>query len=231
MAVEMGKGRVTNLSPEGVLTIEMQVDPTRYVAKGWKEAWVQLIDSRNISDKQRRQCWAIISEIADYIGDKAEETNQDLKWEFIAKRAETLGENLTAFFSLSNAPMDLVVEYQKYLIDFVVRNDIPTRFSLLQYVEESSITDYIYTCLIHRKCVICGKKAELHHCDRVGMGRNRETIIHEGLKVLPLCREHHTETENIPATEFFAKYHLDDGIPADKTICKIYGLKHKKSAE
>ena len=231
MAVTMAKGRVTNLSPDGTLTIEMQVEPTQYVAKGWKEAWVQLIDGRSISDKQRRQCWAIISEIADYIGDKAEETNQDLKWEFIAKRAEKLGENLTAFFSLSNAPMDLVVEYQKYLIDFVIRNDIPTRFSLLQYVEESSITDYIYTCLIHRKCVICGKKAELHHCDRVGMGRNRETIIHEGLKVLPLCREHHTETENIPATEFFAKYHLDDGIPADKTICKIYKLKYKKSAE
>ena len=228
MAVEMGRGKVIDFSPDGTITIQMQVDPTRYVAKGWQEAWVQLIDSRSISDKQRRQCWAIISEIADYIGDKAEDTNQDLKWEFIAKRAEQLGENLTAFFSLSNAPMDLVVEYQKYLIDFVVRNDIPTRFSLLQYVEESSITDYVYSCLIHKKCCICGKKAELHHCDRVGMGRNRETIIHEGLKVLPLCREHHSETENTPATEFFAKYHLDDGIPADKTICKIYRLKSQK---
>ena len=137
---------------------------------------------RNISDKQRRQCWAIISEIADYIGDKAEETNQFKGFH----SAEKLGENLTAFFSLSNAPpMDLVVEYQKYLIDFVVRNDIPTRFSLLQYVEESSIFDYIYSCTINKKCVICGKRAELHHVTRVGMGRNRETIIHR-LKVLPL---------------------------------------------
>lgn len=229
MAVEMGKGRVTNLSPEGILTIEMQVDPIRYVAKGWQEAWVQLIDGRSISDKQRRQCWAIISEIADnYTGDSKENTNDDLKWDFIAERAEKLGKNLTVFFSLANAPMDLIVEYQKYLIDFVIKNGIPTRFPLLQYVEESSIFDYVYTCLIHKKCVICGKKAELHHCDRVGMGRNRETIIHEGLKVLPLCREHHNETENIPATEFFAKYHLDDGIPADKTICKIYHLKSQK---
>lgn len=226
----MAKGRVTNLSPNGTLTIEMQVEPTQYVAKGWKEAWVQLIDGRSISDKQRRQCWAIISEIADYIGDKAEDTNQDLKWEFIAKRAEKLGENLTAFFSLSNAPMDLVVEYQKYLIDFVVRNDIPTRFSLLQYVEESSIFDYIYTCLIHKKCAICGKRSDLHHVEKVGAGRNREEIVHLGMLSLPLCRTHHQEAESTPKEEFMSKYHLQP-IPLDVTLCKIYKLKYKKSAE
>jgi hypothetical protein len=61
------------------------------------------------------------------------------------------------------------------------------------------------------------------------MGRNRDTIIHEGMEVLPLCREHHTEVHTIGRDSFMKKYHLGDhGIEADKTICRIYGLKRKK---
>jgi len=48
---------------------------------------------------------------------------------------------------------------------------------------------------------------------------------------LPLCREHHTEVHTIGQSAFFARYHLDGGIIADKTICKIYGLNTKKRSK
>jgi hypothetical protein len=46
---------------------------------------------------------------------------------------------------------------------------------------------------------------------------------------MPLCREHHTEIYTIGRDSFMRKYHLDGGIIADKTICKIYGLKGAKN--
>ena len=98
---------------------------------------------------------------------------------------------------------------------------------MLDYVDD--IDDYVLACLTQKKCVICGAKADLHHCETVGMGRNRDEIIHEGMEVLPLCREHHTEAHTIGRDSFNSKYHIH-GVEADKTICKIYGLKRRKTA-
>jgi hypothetical protein len=98
---------------------------------------------------------------------------------------------------------------------------------MLEYVDD--IDDYVYACLINKKCPICGKKADLHHYENIGMGRNRDTIIHEGMEVISLCREHHTEAHTIGRDSFFKKYHIDGGITADKTICKIYKLKSAKA--
>lgn len=36
-----------------------------------------------------------------------------------------------------------------------------------------------------RKCAVCGRRAELHHVDRVGMGRDRREICHIGMQALP----------------------------------------------
>ena len=98
---------------------------------------------------------------------------------------------------------------------------------MLEYVDD--IDDYVLACLTQKKCVICGKKADLNHVDSVGMGRNRDEIIHEGMTVLPLCREHHTEAHTIGRDSFETKYHIH-GVEEDKTICRIYGLKRRKTA-
>lgn len=185
-----------------------------------KEAYVQLIDSRPLSDQQRRMCYALINAICDYTGESLEREKECLKLEFMAQRIEDLGDKV---FSLSNAPMSLIAAFQKYLIRFIVENDIPTKFSLLEYADDTR--DYVYACLIHKKCCICGKHADLHHVDAVGMGRDRSEIIHEGMEALSLCREHHTEYHTVGKSAFFDKYHLDGGIEIDKTIMKIYKLK------
>ena len=53
-------------------------------------------------------------------------------------------------------------------------------------------------------------------------------IIHEGMKVLPLCREHHTEAHQIGQLTFNDKYHISGGIILDRKMCKLYGVKAKE---
>jgi hypothetical protein len=189
----------------------------------FKECLVQPIDSRGLSDKQRRACYALIGAVSDYSGDSKDSTKELLKLRFLASEIETLGEDI---FSLSNAPMSLVCEFQRFIVRFIIENDIPCDFPLLEFVDD--IADYVYSCLVNKKCCVCGLHADLHHVDRVGMGRDRTEILHEGMRALPLCREHHMEAHNMGEDAFQARYHLSDGIELDKTLCRIYKLGRAK---
>ena len=192
-----------------------------------REVWVEFIDARPLSDRQRRNCYAMIREISDWSGETPEETKQILKLDFWQGELLEMADRM---FSLSNAPMSVVAAFQKWLGRFIVRNDVPTKKPMLEYIDD--VQDYVYACLINKKCPICGKRADLHHYENIGMGRNRETIIHEGMEVLPLCREHHTEVHTIGRNTFMEKYHLGEhGIVADRTICRIYGLRQKGRKE
>ena len=82
-------------------------------------------------------------------------------------------------------------------------------------------------CLLYTS--VCGAPADLHHIDRVGMGRDRTDMIHEGMEALPLCREHHREAHTMPDADFFEKYHIPGGIALDRTLCRLYGLKVRRS--
>lgn len=221
---EIIEGRITGFNERtNELTIVAKYDDYLTMAKrDYNTVSIQLVDSRPISSKQRKSCYAMIREISDWSGDLPSEIKEYLKADFIATESLEMMDS----FSLSNAPMSVVAAFQKWLARFIVRNEVPCKKSLLSYVDD--VQDYIYACLIHKKCCICGLSADLHHVDTVGMGRDRMEIIHEGLKVLPLCREHHQEIHSKGTAEFLKLYHIDDGIPADKTICKIYHLKARK---
>ena len=185
----------------------------------YKDVDIQLIDSRPLSARQRRNCYAMIRELSDWGGDTPEETKRFLKLDFWCGE---LLETADRLFSLSNAPMSVVASFQSWLARFIVRNDVPTKKPMLDYIDD--VEDYIFACLAAKKCVICGKRADIHHCDAVGMGRDRDTINHLGMKVLPLCREHHTEMHTVGKSTFMEKYHLGDGVELDKSIAKVYGL-------
>ena len=179
------------------------------------------IDARPLSDRQRKCCYAMLRDISEWSGHELDDLKDHFKLDFIARMEEDM-----ELFSLSNARMSVVAAFQSYLARFIVANDVPTRRPMLDYVDD--IDDYVYQCVIHKKCPVCGKRAELHHIDTVGMGRNREEIIHEGLEVMSLCREHHTEIHIMGLAAFLVRYHLNGGVIADKTICKIYGLKTER---
>ena len=208
----------------GVWFVRIPDAPTDLIIKRKvKTAKVQLVDSRPLSAEQRKMCYALIHAISDWSGQDTQSLKEMFKLQFMAENIESIGNTI---FSLSNAPMSLVAGFQRFLVRFIIENDIPVKRPLLEYVDD--VKDYTYHCLINKKCAVCGKKADLHHLDAVGMGRDRDEIVHEGLEVISLCREHHSECHTIGQKEFMDKYHLDGGITADKTICKIYKIKGEK---
>lgn len=216
----MLKGKIVDVRQDGTAVIEAKVNVSKIIRQNISEAYIDLIDSRPLSDKQRKMCYAMISAIAAWSGSTSEEIKQAFKLEFWAERVDTLADKI---FSLSNAPMSLVADFQKFLVEFIISNDIPVKKPLIGFVDD--IQHYTYMCVIHKKCAVCGKRADLHHIDTVGMGNDRNEVEHLGREVISLCREHHTEMHTIGKTQFFAKYHLDGGVTADKTILKIYNLK------
>jgi hypothetical protein len=230
--IERISGKIVDITPNGELTIKAHYDNfDMLVKRKYTDVEIELIDARPLSDKQRRMCWALINEIAEWQGQSKSQTQRDLvnearKVDFMISE---LDGNADKLFSLSNAPMSVVAAYQKYLIHFILANDIPTQFPLYKYADD--IDDYIYYCLINKRCAVCGCNAELHHIDRVGLGRDRHDIVHEGMECISLCREHHTEIHTKGEKAFFELYHFNGGIELDKTLCRIYKVKAKKEEQ
>lgn len=185
--------------------------------KSYKTCQIQLMDGRKLTSNQRNMCYALLRDIADYSGESLEDTKTVMKGRF----AEANG--IHGEISLGDSDVSTIREFQRFLVRFALDFDIPTRVPLMQYVDDAQ--SYVYGCLVNRKCCICGKRSDLHHVDRVGAGRNRETIIHEGMEVLPLCREHHMEVDQLGDKRFYEKYHIDGGVTLDKNLCRLYGLK------
>lgn len=225
--VDIVKGRVVGYDDkrQEVLIRAPYDDWHTLTKREYKQCLVQLVDNRPLSDKQRKMCYALLREICDYTGQGMDPTKEWMKLKFMTEDLEQTADKL---FSLSNAPMSLVCAFQRFLVRFILEWDIPCSFSLLEYADD--VADYIYSCLVTKKCCICGMPTDLHHIDRVGMGRDRTDIIHEGMEVLPLCRDHHTEAHTMPDAEFFEKYHIPGGVTMDKTLCRLYGLKARKKA-
>ena len=223
--LETVKGRIVDIDERrGKVLIEADYDDMyTLIKREYRECLIQMLDGRKLSDNQRKFCFSLLREIAKYTGQGIDPTKEYMKIKFLAEDLEQTADKI---FSLSNAPMSLVCAFQRFLIRFILDWDIPCSFPLLDFVDD--IPEYIYSCLINKKCCICGAPADLHHIERVGMGRNREEIIHEGMEALPICREHHTEAHTMTDKEFFDKYHLPGGIELDKTLCRIYGIKSKR---
>jgi hypothetical protein len=216
----MIKGKIIDIRQDGMAVVLAPINIAQATHRQVKECYIDYIDSRPLSDKQRRMCYSLINAIAEYSGSSPSEIKEAFKLEFWAEKIDTLADKV---FSLANAPMSLIAEFQRFLIKFIISNDVPLNFSLLDYVDD--IQDYVYQCLIHKKCCICGKRADLHHIDTIGMGNDRNEVEHLGREVMSLCRVHHTEIHGIGKQEFMSKYHLEKGVIVDKTILKIYGLK------
>lgn len=219
----MLKGKIIDLKEDGTALIACKVDIGKFVHRQVKECYVDLIDSRPLSDKQRRMCYALTQAIADWTGTSLDYTHSDRKKQFTFDYAEKFPELTEKLFSLSNASMTLICEYQKYLIELILDFDIPLKFPLINYVDD--IQHYTHMCVIHKKCAVCGRRAELHHADAVGMGNDRDKVQHLGREVISLCREHHSEIHTLGKADFMAKYHLNGGVIADRTILEIYGLR------
>lgn len=178
---------------------------------------LRLTDGREISADQRRKIFAIIKDIAVWSGHDPEYIRSFLTWDFV-------GQTDKEYFSLSDVDMTTAKEFINYLIEFCFLYSVPSRDTMLNNSDE--LYKYLYLCLEYRKCAICNAKAQVHHVDRVGMGRDRESIVHIGLNAIALCHEHHNEAHQ-SEKELFEKYHVH-GIELDEYLCKKLNLKTKR---
>ena len=179
---------------------------------------VELVDERHISADQRKKAYVLISYIAAWWGYTPLECMKEMLKLMFVGEAETLRRS----FSLSDCDMTTARLFITYLVDFCLLHGVDVGEPLYQLSED--IPRYVWVCLMNKRCAVCGRKAELHHVDAVGMGRNRKEICHIGMRALPLCREHHTEIHRIGQKDFLRRYILEP-VRIDGRIAKVYRLK------
>lgn len=174
---------------------------------------MRIDDGRRISSDQRKKIYALIKDIADHTGHHPEYLKEHMKYDFMVKEDRD-------YFSLSSVDMTTARYFIECILEFCFEWDIALNANTVDMARE--INNYLYLCLRHRKCAVCGKKnAHIHHVDAVGSGRNRNEVDHTKLRLIALCAEHHQETHTIGWQTFNAKYKVDGIRLNEKTIKRL----------
>lgn len=181
-------------------------------------------DREEITAEQRKKIFAICREIADWSAHDPEYVRKNLTVDFLRANIEKLQLSALSLAISGNCDKGTASLFIEFLVNFCLENDVPTSRPLQEYADD--LSRYTYAALIHKRCIICGKKADLHHVDQVGMGYNRNTKPQLGALVLPLCRVHHTEWHTIGREQFEDKYHAIP-VPMDKRIAGKYNISGK----
>jgi hypothetical protein len=185
------------------------------------EARVLWSDQEEITAEQRKKIFAIIAEIANWSAHDPEYLRKNLTKDFLMENREKLWLSILSLSSGGGCDKGMASLFIDFLIDFCLENNVPTSRPLQEYADD--LEKYTYSALLHKRCIICGKKADLHHCDAIGMGFNRNTKPQLGARVLPLCRVHHTEYHTIGGAAFGEKYHIVP-VALDKRLAQKYNI-------
>ena len=169
----------------------------KYQKGGKVESELRLDDPRYISSRQRKAIYATINDISEWYGDVPEYMKEILKAYFIT-------EYDLNYFSLGNCSVTTARKFLDYLLEFALKHDVALSESGLERTD--NIDRYLWMCLKHRKCCICGNKADLHHVNAIGAGRKRNTVDDSKNLKMALCRVHHTEAHTIGVEGFNYKY-------------------------
>lgn len=220
--MEIAEGKIIDVRQDGFTAFIPYDNVSRLLLRRYDSVQVGLPDARAITPQQRRKAFALVGEIAEYTGYTKEQAHLTLKHEFVARHLEALQKEL---FSLSDCDVTTAREYISYLIEFCLQFDVPTHQPLAELCDD--LNRYIYACLLCKKCCVCGKRAELHHVDRIGMGNDRTRVNHIGRRCLPLCLEHHREVDQIGDAALCERYHVEP-VKIDERIARTYRLGGKR---
>jgi len=156
---------------------------------------------KQLSPKQRKKIYALLKDIASYMGETLDNTKHLLKGMFASEKE-------IEDFSLSNCPSETASDFIEYLISFAFENGIPLKESPKDYLDD--IETYLRMCIANRICAVCGGSGEVHHCEgsRIGMGRDRRKVDDSRAYKICLCREHHSELHTMLESEFMEKYQV-----------------------
>ena len=167
-----------------------------------KKAEIRFDDGRIISIEQRKKAYATIRDIADYTGYLPEEQKEWLKYLYIQKTGDD-------YISLSDCSMDQAREFINVILEYAIESGIQLSEQAINRTDD--IGKYLYFCIKHKKCAICGQAGEIHHEDAIGMGNDRKTLDDSNHKKICLCRKHHTIAHQMGVDRFTKMY-------------KVYGI-------
>lgn len=171
------------------------------------KAEIRFDDGRHISAEQRKKVYATIRDISDYTGYLPEEQKEWLKYLHISNTG-------CDYFSLSDCTMDTAREFINTILEYALENGITLSEEAINRTDD--IGRYLYFCIMHKKCAVCGKPGEIHHEDAIGMGNNRNKLDDSNHKKICLCRLHHTKAHELGVVRFTEMY-------------KVYGIVIKES--
>lgn len=193
---------ITQAGKRLTIDVDEELDSRKVSSRaGGKQPAVELYidDGRHISRDQRAKIYALIGDLCDYTGDVPEEWKARFKFMTEA----VFG---TEQFSLADCSMTTANQMILIILNFLFKNDIPFKSKTWDSIPSDFPKQML--CLKNKRCVICGKKADIAHYTAVGSGRNRRTINHVGMYINTLCREHHTQQHRIGAESFMELYHI-----------------------
>lgn len=167
-----------------------------------RQAEVRFDDGRHISSEQRRKIYATLRDIADYNGDTVSFLKDEMKTRYV----EETGNDWPSF---SDCSIDTAREVINTIMNFAIENGIP--LSDLGTNRTDDIGKYLYFCIKHKKCCVCGKPGEIHHVDAIGMGNDRRKVDDSNHRKMCLCRLHHTIAHQ-------------RGMDAFEQMYKVYGI-------
>lgn len=176
----------------GVVTTASKDEILKYANNQGIYAVIKFWDSQRITPDQRKMIFATVNDIAEYIGDPKELVRYDL----ISSFAEESGIELC---SLSDCSLETARELINYIMDYVMRNDIPLTGKGIERTDD--INRYLYGCVKYQKCCCCGKSAIVYKLSDA--------------KRISLCNLHYTEAK-------------EKGLKELEKLYRIYGIKVKE---
>ena len=171
---------------------------------------LEIADKRKITLAQRKKVWALLNDLCDYTGDVPDIWEKRFKY----KVKLDFG---TDDFSLSDCSITVANHMILEILDFLFDEDIPFKSKTWDSIPSDFPKQML--CIKNKRCVICGKPADIAHYTAVGSGRNRNHINHVGMYINTLCRLHHV-TQHSMGTENFAKYYHIKPIKVTEEIAK-----------
>ena len=201
---------------------ELNMDQLQRFANG-KQPTAELLiqDERLISPDQRKKIFALIHDVSQFTGYDERDTEMELKYRYYAKTGADS-------FSMSNCDMSRANDFLTFILDFCFENNVPFRTKLW----DSIPTDYhlAVQCLRYRKCVICGKPADVHHFTAVG-NRSRKLVDHRKLWFMALCRSCHSSIHNMGSKQFMLKHHIKPVRLSDDDLIRLHIMTRKRMNE
>ncbi|CAK1245114.1 hypothetical protein R53718_MFFEMHAI_01384 [Fructobacillus evanidus] len=191
-------------------------------------------DEHSITAQQRKFAYAIMADIAKSdIGGFWAGDNKAVENYF---KAEYCLDNDLDYISLSTRLGNRTDanEFISMLLDFSLAHNVALSRMPVNELEGDVGRRFEYSCLINKKCVICGtsKGIEFAHCKAIGFVNSRQKMNHLGWPGMALCHQHHQQqhSKDWGIERFMNYYHLQ-GVPVDERIAKIYHLHVVKKEE